>query len=126
MQVGCVIASPDFRKVIAVGYNGGASGQENDCESLEPGMCGHLHAEENACINCDVPRDTYKVVYCTVMPCKMCAKRLINLGGVMAVTFETPYRLTESVDMLKKAGIRVVRYYPNNPIETAPYDLELK
>lgn len=48
LQVGCVITSVDFRKIIAWGYNGGASGLENECASLEPGQCGHLHAEVNA------------------------------------------------------------------------------
>ena len=35
--VGCVIASVDYRKILAVGYNGNASGLENDCDSTMPG-----------------------------------------------------------------------------------------
>lgn len=89
LQVGCVIVSADNRQVLAVGYNGGAAGQENDCASLEPGQCGHLHAEENACIHCAARRDEPKHVYCTDLPCVMCAKRLVNLGGVVKLVFQT-------------------------------------
>ncbi len=109
LQVGCVIASPDYRKVIAVGYNGGAAGQENGCESPDP-PCGHLHAEENACINCDVPRSTRKIVFCTNLPCPMCAKRLVNLGGVERVVYEEDYRIKDGLTILKRASIEVARF----------------
>ena len=55
LQVGCVIASEDYRKILAMGYNGNASGLPNECDSEEVGKCGCLHAEENAVINCDSP-----------------------------------------------------------------------
>ena len=58
LQVGTVITSVDFRKVLAVGYNGNASGLANTCDREEPGNCGCLHSEENAVINCDAPRAT--------------------------------------------------------------------
>lgn len=112
LQVGCVIVSPDWRKVIAVGYNGGASGLENDCDSATPGSCGHLHAEENACINCDVPRATPKVVVCTNLPCPMCSRRLINLGGVQRVLYEQDYRVRYGLDLLARAGIQHERFAP--------------
>lgn len=105
LQVGCVVASTDHRQVLALGYNGGASGQDNDCESDLPGQCGHLHAEENACISCQAPRSQPKVVYCSHMPCAMCCKRLVNLGGVERVVYRTPYRLTDGLQILARAGI---------------------
>lgn len=107
LQVGCVIVSPDYRKVISWGYNGGASGLENECASLEPGKCLHLHAEENAIINCDVPRYVPKIVFVTHLPCIMCAKRLINLGGVQRLYYEHDYRIHDGVDLLGRAGIEV-------------------
>jgi dCMP deaminase len=109
-KVGCVIVSVDFHQVLAIGYNGGAAGLENDCESLEPGQCGHLHAEENAVIHCDAPRFVEKVVFTTMLPCKMCAKRLINLGGVKRVVYKIDYRLHDSLDLLNRAGIDCVFY----------------
>jgi len=105
LKVGCVIASADFRKVLAMGYNGNASGLPNLCDSEEPGKCGCLHAEENAVINCDSPRHWPKIVFCTHEPCKMCAKRLVNLGGVQKVYYNEPYRLHEGLEVFKLAGI---------------------
>ena len=107
LQVGCVIVSADYHQVLAIGYNGGAAGLENECESLEPGQCGHLHAEENAVIHCDAPRSADKVVYTTNLPCKMCAKRLINLGGVRRVVYKHDYRIRDGVGLLYKANITV-------------------
>lgn len=117
LKVGCSIVSEDFRKVLAVGYNGGASGLKNDCDTHIPGQCGCLHAEENAVINCDVPRHTIKVVYCTHLPCVMCAKRLINLGGVLRVHFQVPYRVVDSVNLFLDSGIEVIRYLPSGVSE---------
>lgn len=108
LKVGAVITSPDYRKVISLGYNGGASGQENECESLVPGICGHLHAEENAIINCDVPRTTGKIVFVTHLPCPMCAKRLVNLGGVQKVYFREDYRVRDAATILAKANIPLI------------------
>lgn len=109
LQVGCVIASPDFRKIISAGYNGGAAGQENECASLEPGQCGHLHAEENAIINCDVPRGTPKILFCTHLPCPMCCKRIVNLGNVVRVIYRSGYRATEGAIILQRAGIELAQ-----------------
>lgn len=105
MQVGCVIVTPDMRKVLAVGYNGNASGLPNQCDSETPGACGCLHAEENAVINCDVARATPKVVFCTHLPCAMCAKRLIQLGGVQQVWYRQDYRLRVSLGYFDAARI---------------------
>ncbi|MDA9189711.1 deoxycytidylate deaminase, partial [bacterium] len=85
LQVGTVITSTDYRKVLSVGYNGNASGLKNSCDRDEAGNCGCLHSEENAVINCDSPRDVHKNVFVTHLPCVACAKRLINLGNVKKV-----------------------------------------
>ena len=105
LQVGCVIASGDYRKILSMGYNGNATGLPNKCDSEEPGKCGCLHAEENAVINCDSSRHWSKIVFVTHLPCKMCAKRLVNLGGVVKLYYCYDYRLREGLDILKKAGI---------------------
>jgi dCMP deaminase len=107
LQVGTVITSTDFRKVLAVGYNGNAAGLPNTCDSDEPGNCGCLHSEENAVINCDSPRYVEKFVFVTHLPCPMCAKRLINLGNVRAVYYEKDYRSEEAIGLFEQAGIRV-------------------
>lgn len=105
-QVGCVITSTDHRYVYAVGYNGGEAGGTHNC-SGESGGCGCLHAEFNAIINCTTARDQSKNVYVTMAPCVMCAKSLINLGGVKSVTYKDDYRDSNGVELLRGSGIIV-------------------
>jgi dCMP deaminase len=111
LQVGCVIASTDWRHVYGVGYNGGAAGQENDCESLEPGKCGHLHAEENALINSDAPPNVAKYIISKNLPCPMCCKRIVNFRNVQRVYFAEGYREDSGVLILHKAKIEVVQLH---------------
>ena len=105
LRVGTVITSTDFRKVLAVGYNGNATGLPNCCDRDEVGNCGCLHSEENAVINCDAPRLVEKAVFVTHLPCVACAKRLINLGNVKKVYYAEEYRVRESLAVLKSVGI---------------------
>lgn len=107
MKVGTVITTLDFRKVLAIGYNGNASGLPNQCDRNEAGNCGCLHSEENAIINCDSPRTVEKYVFITHLPCVACAKRLINLGGVKKVFYRTSYRSLDSIEILNSVGIDV-------------------
>ncbi|RPJ47675.1 MAG: dCMP deaminase [Candidatus Latescibacterota bacterium] len=107
LRVGTVIASSDYRRILAVGYNGNATGLPNTCDRDEPGNCGCLHSEENAVINCNEPRGTPKIVLVTHLPCTMCAKRLINLGGVEKVYYARDYRNRDSLALLRAAGIAV-------------------
>ena len=107
LNVGTVITSTDFRKVLAVGYNGNASGLTNGCDRTEPGNCGCLHSEENAVINCDSPRTMDKFVFVTHMPCVMCAKRLINLGNVRKVFYDLDYRNRDAAPLFAMASIEI-------------------
>lgn len=109
LNVGTVITSTDYRKVLAVGYNGNATGLPNQCDRREAGNCGCLHSEENAVINCDSPRAIEKVVFVTHLPCAACAKRLINLGGVKKVFYRSNYRSAESLRILDSVGITTVK-----------------
>jgi dCMP deaminase len=124
-RVGTVITSVDFRKVLAVGYSGNATGLPNRCDREVPTSttgdladCGCLHSEENAVIHCDAPRDEAKVVFVTQIPCRACAKRIIQLGGVVDLYYqsaedEPPHSgkgepLT-AIDLLTSVGTRVHR-----------------
>ena len=109
--VGAVITSIDFRKVLAIGYRGNASGLPNRCDH-EDDPCGCLHAVENAVIHCDAPRHEPKIVLTTRLPCRMCAKRLINLGGVQdlyvpSASGDASPESTAVVDLFGTVGIRV-------------------
>lgn len=110
LAVGTVITTTDYRKVLAVGYNGNASGLHNSCDRDEPGNCGCLHSEENAVINCDAPRHTEKFVFVTHLPCAACAKRLINMGNVVKVVYKNDYRKRDALDMLESVGIEVRQF----------------
>jgi len=110
LSVGTVITTTDYRKVLAVGYNGNASGLVNTCDRDEPGNCGCLHSEENAVINCDAPREIKKFVFVTHLPCAACAKRLINLGNVEKIIYKNSYRKTDSIKILKSVGIEVHQF----------------
>jgi dCMP deaminase len=107
LQVGTVITTTDYRKVLAVGYNGNATGLPNSCDRDEAGNCGCLHSEENAVINCDAPRSVEKIVFVTHLPCVACAKRLINLGNVKKIYYGEDYRVRDSLEILKTVGIEI-------------------
>lgn len=109
LRVGTVITSTDFRKVLAVGYNGNASGLPNKCDRDEQGNCGCLHSEENAVINCDSPRSTEKIAFVTHCPCPGCAKRLINLGNVKKVYYGKDYRSKDSQALFETVGIWIAQ-----------------
>lgn len=107
LRVGCIIASGDGTRIYSYGYNGNARKFPNMCDSAEPGKCGCIHAEANALIKVSVS-DPGKVIYCTSMPCKMCAKMIVN-SGASAVYYREAYRLSEGRAVLAKARIRMVR-----------------
>lgn len=109
LQVGTVITTTDFHKIVAIGYNGNARGLPNCCDRDEQGNCGCLHSEENAVIHCDTPREQEKYIFVTHLPCPRCAKRLINLGSVRRVFYSNDYHDHSSLQILPQAGIEVVK-----------------
>jgi dCMP deaminase len=109
LNVGTVITSFDHRYVFGVGYNGNAVGLPNDCDSEVPGSCGCIHSEENAIINCKASRGEPKNVYMTHSPCMGCAKKLINLGGVIVVRYINEYRKTDAIELLRSQGIDIAK-----------------
>jgi dCMP deaminase len=105
-KVGCVITSHDYKRVFSVGYNGNASGLPNGCdEPNKSGECGCLHAEENAIISCSEPPYVSKIIFTTVYPCKMCAKRMIQLGGVIHVFYLDDYHNMEAKLLFDESDI---------------------
>ncbi len=110
LAVGTVITTTDYRRVLAVGYNGNAAGLPNCCDdSAAVGSCGCLHSEDNAVVNCVADRSIPKYVFVTHAPCVMCAKRLINLGGVETVYYTESYRSAAGLAMLAEGGLPAVQ-----------------
>lgn len=120
LNVGTVITSTDFRKVLAVGYNGNATGLPNRCDRDEAGNCGCLHSEENAVINCDSPRTIEKLVFVTHLPCSACAKRLINLGNVKKIYYAHDYRTRDSLVLFETVNI-AVEQLPRDVLAMEPH-----
>lgn len=108
LQVGCVITDETRTRVLSIGYNGNYRGGYNVCDSIEPGNCGCLHAEDNACIKLDY-RESTKVAYITHLPCKMCAKRLVN-AGVQKVFYSKAYRSNDAKAILRDAAVKLIHY----------------
>jgi len=44
---------------------------------------------------------------CTHAPCLACAKSIIN-AGIIGVSYQIPYRLTEGVELLERAKLRII------------------
>lgn len=97
------------RMIISDGYNGTPSGFENVCED-ENGVTKPyvLHAEANAISKVAQSGNSSKgaTLYVTASPCVECAKLIIQ-SGIQRVVYRDEYRLTDGVDLLRRAGITV-------------------
>lgn len=106
-QVGALLVKD--RMIISDGYNGTPSGFDNVCED-ENGvtMPYVLHAEANAITKVAKSGNSSEgsTLYVTASPCIECAKLIIQ-AGVKRVVYRDEYRLTDGIDLLRKAGIEV-------------------
>ena len=106
-QVGALLVKD--RMIISDGYNGTPSGFENICED-ENGVTKPyvLHAVANAITKVAKSGNNSKgaTLYVTASPCMECAKLIIQ-SGISRVVYRDEYRLTDGVDLLRKAGIEV-------------------
>jgi len=106
-KVGALIVKD--RMIISDGYNGTPSGFENVCED-ESGVTKPyvLHAEANAITKVAQSGNSSKgsTLYVTASPCIECSKLIIQ-SGIKRVVYRDEYRLTDGVDLLRKAGIEV-------------------
>lgn len=104
-QVGALLVKD--RMIISDGYNGTPSGFENICEDgngiTKPYV---LHAEANAITKVAQSGNSSAgaTLYVTASPCMECAKLIIQ-AGIKRVVYKDEYRLTDGVDLLRKAGI---------------------
>ena len=106
-QVGALIVKD--RMIISDGYNGTPSGFENICED-ENGVTKPygLHAEANAITKVAKSGNSSQgsTLYVTASPCLECSKLIIQ-SGIKRVVYRDEYRLTDGVDLLRRAGIEV-------------------
>lgn len=106
-QVGAIIVQGGM--IISDGFNGTPSGFENVCED-EYGVTRPyvLHAEANAITKVARSNNSSEgaTLYVTASPCVECAKLIIQ-SGITRVVFNELYRITDGVDLLKRAGVKV-------------------
>lgn len=106
-QVGALIVKN--KMIISDGYNGTPSGFPNICEGEDGLTLPYvLHAEANAItkIARSGNNSDGATLYVTDAPCIECAKLIIQ-SGIKRVVYARSYRLTDGIDLLKKAGIEV-------------------
>ncbi|MBQ9678414.1 MAG: dCMP deaminase family protein [Prevotella sp.] len=114
-QVGALVVKEGM--IISDGYNGTPSGFENICEDennvTKPYV---LHAEANAITKLARSNNNSdgSTIYITASPCIECAKLIIQ-SGIKRVVYGEQYRLTDGIDLLKRAGIETIYI---NPEET--------
>lgn len=107
-QVGAILVKNQM--IISDGFNGTPSGFENVCED-ESGVTKAyvLHAEANAISKVARSNNSSdgSTLYVTASPCVECAKLIIQ-SGISRVVFNELYRITDGIDLLKRAGIECV------------------
>ena len=118
--VGAVVVKD--RRMLSTGYNGAPTNirhcRETGCmrEQLNvPSgerheLCRGIHAEQNAIIQAAFHgvsiRDS--ALYCTNLPCSICAKMIIN-AGIKLIYYLSGYADTMSEEMLTEAGVGIVK-----------------
>jgi len=106
-QVGALIVKD--RMIISDGYNGTPSGFENICEDEDNTTKPYvLHAEANAITKVAKSNNSSEgaTLYITDSPCMECAKLIIQ-SGITRVVYEKKYRITDGLDLLERAGVKV-------------------
>ena len=105
-KVGALIVKDQM--IISDGYNGTPSGFENVCEDesgahTKPYV---LHAEANAITKVARSNNSSEgaTLYVTASPCLECSKLIIQ-SGIKRVVFNELYRLSDGIDLLRRAGI---------------------
>ena len=96
------------RMIISDGYNGTPSGFENICEEDGVTKPYVLHAEANAITKVAKSGNSSEgaTLYVTASPCLECSKLIIQ-SGIKRVVYRDKYRVTDGIDLLRRAGIEV-------------------
>ena len=122
-RVGAIIVRE--KRVMTTGYNGAPAGirscvERGEClrekKKIPSGthaeLCYAAHAEQNAIIQ--AARYGINIngatLYCTHQPCVICAKMIINAGGIARVVYKEGYPDDFSMRLFAEAGTRVEKY----------------
>ena len=116
-RVGALIVKD--KRIISDGYNGPPSGFENVCEDedhlTKPYV---LHAEANAITKIARSNNNSdgSTLYVTDSPFVECSKLIIQ-AGIRRVVYAREYRLTDGIELLRRAGIEVEYHSINDEEE---------
>lgn len=108
-KVGCVIVKND--SIIAIGYNGTPSGEDNCCElpdnTTKPEV---IHAEDNALRKLTRGSESANggTAFVTTAPCSLCAPRLVD-AGIKEVYYVDLYRCKEGIEYLESKGVKTTQ-----------------
>ena len=98
------------KMIISDGYNGTPSGFENICEDENNATKPYvLHAEANAITKVARSNNSSNgaTLYVTSSPCIECAKLIIQ-AVIRRVVYSDAYRLSDGIELLKRANIELV------------------
>lgn len=115
LNVGAVITHKN--RIISIGYNGVAPGEPHclgrDCPGKD-GCTLTTHAEINALDYIPTHAVFPKIeMYVTDSPCEECARAIRNDQRVMKLYYQTPYRVSEGLDIIRGGRIEVFRVLPS-------------
>lgn len=106
LQVGSILVSRDFKRILGWGYNGPVSKQPNTRKSNEPGKSGFIHSEINCLINSSY--ESKGLLFVTTAPCENCARVIANSGKVEKVYYKEEYKESnEGLKILKHTHVLI-------------------
>lgn len=107
-RVGALIVRDQM--IISDGFNGTPAGFENVCED-EDGVTKPyvLHAEANAITKVARSNNSSEgaTLYVTASPCLECSKLIIQ-AGIRRVVYHELYRMSDGIDLLKRASVECI------------------
>jgi len=117
-HVGAVIAKN--KHIISTGYNGSPRGSPHctdvgcirDIQQIPSGtqvqVCAGVHAEQNAIIQAALHGVSTEggTLYCTLQPCIICSKMIVN-AGIVRVVYENGYPDDGGLELLMNSDISV-------------------
>ena len=118
--VGAIVVKD--RRILATGYNGAPSNvrhcanvgclreQMNVPSGERHELCRGIHAEQNAIIQAAYHGVSIKgaSLFCTNLPCSICAKMIIN-AGIVRIVYQSGYADSLSREMLAEAQVELVQ-----------------
>lgn len=119
--VGAVLVKD--KRLLSTGYNGAPTGirhcsetgclrEQMDVPSGERHeLCRGIHAEQNAIIQAAYHGISVKgaTLFCTNLPCSICAKMLIN-SGIKTIYYKEGYADPLSSEMMNEAGLTIIKF----------------